>query len=110
MRAIIVWLALSGLSVAGCITTPASETGYSKRTRDLVPRACGKDAVIEDGEDGDNRIAVQGGRGGYWYTSIDEVGTTMEPVGTFKMGAPGHGGSRFGARVHGRTAGAGGSS
>jgi hypothetical protein len=107
MRAIIVFLTLSGLSVAGCITTPASETGYSKRARDLVPRACGKDALIEDGEDGDSRILVQGGRGGYWYTSIDQAGTTMDPVGTFKMGAPGHAGSRHGARIHGRTAGSG---
>jgi endoglucanase len=94
-------IALLG-TVEGCLTTPASETGGSKRARQLVPHDCGPDALIDDGEDGDNRIVVRQGRGGYWYTSIDATGSTMEPAGTFKMGQPGHAGSKHAAHMQGK--------
>jgi endoglucanase len=94
--------ALCALPCAACLTTPASETGWSRRTRDTVPRACGPDALIEDGEDGDNRALVRpDGRGGYWFTSVDPEGSTIEPSGTFKMSAPGREGSKLAARMHG---------
>ena len=33
---------------------------------------CGDDALIDDGEDNNNQTAVREGRGGYWYTYVDE--------------------------------------
>ena len=105
MRRTIGILAISLCS--GCLTTPASETGFSKRARDLAPRECGDSARIEDAEDGDNRILVREGRGGYWFTSIDSAGSTIEPVGTFTMSQPGRAGSAYAAHMHGLMAGSG---
>jgi endoglucanase len=88
--------------------TPASETGWSARVRHTVPKRCATpDALIEDGEDGDNRILVRAGRGGYWFTSVDTEGTTVEPGGAFKMQSPGRPGSAFAARMKGTIAEAG---
>ncbi len=98
---------LLGLAVGGCLTTPASETGWTKRTRDLTPGACQSDALIEDAEDSDNRILVRDGRGGYWYTSVDTEGSTIEPSGQFTMGAEGHAGSKHAAHMSGQMAPAG---
>jgi endoglucanase len=95
------------LGTAGCLTTPASETGWTKRVRQAVPRMCGDDALIDDAEDNNSRIATRGGRGGYWYTSIDPAGSTMEPVGNFTMGSPGRAGSQHAARIHGQMASSG---
>jgi endoglucanase len=86
----------------GCLTTPASETGGTKRARVLVPRDCGPNALIDDGEDGDNRILVRDDRGGYWFTSIDAAGSTMQPAGSFSMGSPGHAGSQHAAHMQGQ--------
>jgi endoglucanase len=96
--------AILGLLSASCITTPASETGYTKRARELVPKACGSDALVEDGEDGDNRILVRDGRGGYWFTSVDNEGSSIVPGGNFKMSAPGRNGSKYAARMRGQAA------
>jgi endoglucanase len=99
--------ALLGLFVSSCLTTPASETGWSKRARTLVPTDCGSDALIDDGEDGDNRVLVRDGRGGYWFTSLDAEGSTIEPGGNFKMSPPGRNGSKYAARMRGRAAASG---
>jgi endoglucanase len=95
------------LLAAGCLTTPASESGWTKRARDARPAPCGEHALIEDMEDGDNRTLVREGRGGYWYTSIDAEGSTMQPSGQFKMDAPGRSGSKHAAHMHGQMAPAG---
>ncbi len=69
-------------------------------------RACGPDGLIDDGEDGDNRTLTRGGRGGYWYTFRDKLGTTVSPAteeegGRFAM-SPGDGATRHAARFHGK--------
>ena len=92
-----------GLLAVSCLTTPASETGYSARARKLLPTACGPEALIEDGEDGDNRIGVREGRGGYWYTFLDPEGSTIEPSAPFKMDTSGHAPSAHAAHMHGVT-------
>jgi endoglucanase len=99
--------ALCGLLASACLTTPASETGLSKKARTIVPRACGEDALVEDMEDGDTRILVRQGRGGYWFTSVDPEGSTIEPSGNFKMASPGRDGSKHAARMQGTMAEAG---
>jgi endoglucanase len=86
----------------GCLTTPASETGGSKRARTLAPRECGPDGLIEDGEDNDSRLLQRDGRGGYWYTSVDAAGSTVEPAGNFQMGSPGHADSQHAAHIKGQ--------
>jgi endoglucanase len=95
------------LLAASCLTTPASETGWTKRVRDLSPGACQSDSKIEDAEDGDNQSLKSEGRGGYWYTSVDKEGSTIEPGGDFKMDAPGHAGSKHAAHMRGQMAAAG---
>ncbi len=70
-------------------------------------KACGKDAVIDDGEDGNNQVLVQDGRAGYWYTFVDDAGSTIEPQagkkgGQFAMSPGGNGGSAMAARMHGK--------
>lgn len=99
--------ASSSLLLAGCLTTPAAETGWTKRVRQMTPGTCQSDALIEDAEDGDHRILVREGRGSYWYTSVDAEGSTIEPIGPFKMGAPGRAGSKHAARIKGQMASAG---
>lgn len=94
------WLACAAALVSSsCLTTPASETGWTKRTRELTPGVCASDSLIEDGEDGDNQILKREGRGGYWYTSVDTEGSVIEP-GSFKISTEGgHAGSKGVAHV-----------
>jgi len=40
---------------------------------------CEHDALIENAEDGDSRVAVREGRGGYVYTYADSHGSTIAP-------------------------------
>jgi endoglucanase len=92
------------LAVSGCLTTPASETGFTMRARQEQPGACSGDALIEDMDDGDTRVLVREGRGGYWYTSVDTEGSVIDQAGAFKMGAPGRSGSGHAAHMSGRMA------
>jgi hypothetical protein len=69
-------------------------------------KECGADAMIDDGEDGNNQNLPNENRGGYWYTFRDKKGTTIDPAagedgGTFAMSEGGHG-SQFSARYHGK--------
>ncbi len=60
--------------------------------------------MIDDGEEGDNRTLVSGGRGGYLYTFKDDRGTTVAPTGEFSMAAGGALGSRRAMRFRGKLA------
>ncbi len=71
---------------------------------------CGRTAVIEDGEDNDHRLVEQQGRGGYVYTFLDEVGSSVEPIagrlgGMFSQAVGGANGSLYAARFQGKTSG-----
>ena len=73
---------------------------------------CGPHAKICDGEDDDNQVIIQEGRGGYWYTFVDDVGSTIEPIagahgGTFEMSKGGAHGSAHAARFRGTVAASG---
>lgn len=52
---------LGALELTACLTTPAAETGFSKRVRELSPGACSSDSFIEDAEDADNQILKREG-------------------------------------------------
>jgi endoglucanase len=76
-------------------------------------RACPKDVgLISDGENNSNQTATIQGRGGYWYTFLDDAGSTVVPEagkngGTFQMSPGGAGGSQFAAHMTGTVAGGG---
>jgi endoglucanase len=76
-------------------------------------RACPKNVgVISDGENNSNQINDVEGRGGYWYTFVDDAGSSVVPEagkngGTFSMTAGGAKGTKYGAHITGNIAGGG---
>jgi endoglucanase len=67
--------------------------------------SCESLALIEDGEDADDRTLVRAGRGGYFYTYTDEEGSTIRPKDDkFGMSQGGANGSRYALRVKGSLA------
>ncbi len=90
----------------GCITSPVWEYGATADAKKTELGPC-PDGLIDDAEDGDNQIIETAGRDGYWFTFVDEWGSTIQPQGEFKMSAGGREGSRFAARMSGKMANAG---
>jgi len=84
---------------AGAASPGAAATGAVK--------ACGTpEGLIDDGEDQNNQTNPAGGRGGYWYTYLDDIGSTITPEagakgGTFSMTAGGAAGTKFAANMKG---------
>jgi endoglucanase len=70
-------------------------------------RACPKSiGLISDGENNSNQIADIENRGGYWYTFVDEAGSSVVPEagkngGTFQMTPGGANGSKLAAHMTG---------
>jgi endoglucanase len=56
--------------------------------------------LLDDMEDGDNKIIEADGRGGYWYTYKDDS-STIAPEGNFTMAQGGADNSKFAARFSG---------
>jgi hypothetical protein len=100
------FLVLGALAGTGCITSHAWETGTTLKMKELELPSCGPVGLVDDGEDGDNRILQRDGRGGYWFTFQDSEGSKITPAGQFKMSEPGHTG-KFSARMRGHMASAG---
>lgn len=72
--------------------------------------ACGPEGLIDDAEDNNHQGAVLEGRGGYWYTYVDESGSTISPTagtlgGTFNMSEGGASGTKFAANAKGSLSG-----
>jgi endoglucanase len=83
---------------AGAATSAAAAAAY---------KSCGPEGVIDDGEDNNNQVNPVAGRGGYWYTYSDKVGSTIAPApgalgGTFSMSPGGANGSKFAANMKGK--------
>ena len=108
MQARLATLALATCAlVTGCITAHGWEYGTTPKAKALDLPPCGANAIVEDGEDGDGRVLVRDGRGGYWFTFQDSEGSTIDPPsGPFKMGSPGHD-SAHAARMRGHLASSG---
>jgi endoglucanase len=76
-------------------------------------KACPKDVgLIADGENNSNQIADIQNRGGYWYTFVDDAGSTVVPEagkngGTFQMTPGGANGTKYAAHMTGTVAGSG---
>lgn len=67
------------------------------------PKAVG---LIADGEDNSNQIARIQNRGGYWYTFVDDAGSSVVPEagktgGVFRMTPGGAQGTQYAARMTG---------
>jgi endoglucanase len=85
---------------AGCAASESGGAGGTTAASAL--KSCGPEGLIDDGEDSNNKIAGVAGRGGYWYTFVDKIGTTTSPSGTFKMEPGGANNSKFAARFKGK--------
>ena len=97
---------LFGLALGGCISSPPWEYGPTAEAKKLHLGPC-KNGMLDDAEDGDTQIIKAGGRDGYWYTFADQWGSTVDPKGKFRMQEGGPPGSRYAARITGKTAKAG---
>jgi endoglucanase len=81
---------VGGLTMtAGCLTPGAATSGTA------AMKECGPTGQIDDFEDNNNQTNVLEGRGGYWYTFVDKVGSTVWPEageagGTFAPSEGGH--------------------
>jgi endoglucanase len=89
---------------AGCEDGPAAPGATSPAAATL--KSCGPDGLIDDAEDNNNRVAAVSGRGGYWYTYTDKLGSTIAPAagGTFSMSPGGANGSKFAGNMKGKIA------
>ena len=103
-------MATAGLFFVGCMP-PKSGGGSDKPPKEPEVKPedvtrCGPDGLIDDCEDNNNQIATVAGRGGYWYTFVDEAGTTIDPApgGTYPMSEGGANGSGYAARMSGKIA------
>lgn len=96
-----------GVAVACSHTEPGPVTGGAGAQAAAAGPVAGKDCppeyAIDDCEDGTNQVKVQKGRNGYWYTFIDNAGSTISPPAktTFKMSKGGVNGSMYGAQFLG---------
>jgi endoglucanase len=97
---------VSPLLCLGCITSPVWEYGATADAKKAELGTC-PNGLIDDGEDGNNQVIETAGRDGYWFTFVDEWGSTIEPKGEFKMTEGGREGSRYAARMTGKMAAAG---
>ena len=100
--AVPVALVVAMMVAAGCAQFRPPSGGAGDVEAD--PADCASAALIEDGEDGDDRIVTRNGRGGYLYTYMDEHGTRIAPVGDFAMAAGGAGDSKYAMRMTGTLA------
>jgi endoglucanase len=98
---------LAGLA-AGCIAPPPAGGGAASPSTSNA-KSCGPEGVIDDGEDGNNQVSDSGGRGGYWYTFLDKVGSSITPKpegqgGKFAMAQGGANKSQSAVNVKGKVA------
>ena len=101
----------AGLMMAGSllmVSCGSNQTMVSP-ARSPVPTATAtpRPQLVDDLEDGDGQIIVQGGRNAYWFSFVDPAGTVW-PSGAgagFAMSAPGSSQSpRYAARITGACA------
>ncbi len=95
-------LACSVIGAFGCRPNPTDPA--LKETPEGAP--CPASGLLDDGEDNNNQVLVQEGRGGYWYTYVDNEGSTIDPPagatgGIFSFAPGGVHGSAYAARMKG---------
>ena len=110
----IVTLVLGGLLslTVGCsgLKPKVDVTGADVKNS-AAGKACPKETgLIADGETNSNQIADIQDRGGYWYTFVDDAGSTVVPEagkngGTFQMTPGGANGTKYAAHMTGTVGG-----
>jgi endoglucanase len=75
---------LLGVALAGCIGVSERRSQPGGAGADIKTCRAGTrpadDGAIDDLEDGNNQVNLEGGREGYWWPKKDEKGSTIEPV------------------------------
>ena len=104
-RAKYVLIGLIGL-LPGCITSPTYEYGPTAEAKKASLPPC-RDGLLDDLEDNNQQSEKIGGRGGYWFTFADTVGSVIEPRGDVRPSPGGANGSKFAAHGWGKMASAG---
>jgi endoglucanase len=98
---VLFWLAGAvTATTCGCVA-PGAQSSPS-----VALKECGPEGVIDDFEDNNNQNLEIDGRGGYWYTYVDKVGSTIWPEigeqgGTFTPSEGGYN-SKFAGEVKGK--------
>ncbi len=106
MRLAVGLVAIAGMASVACGGGGGPKAPAPKEGAEAVA-ACGQDGLIDDCEDQNNQVVVHQGRSGYWYTYVDEAGSTVTPTagaqgGTFVMSEGGVNGSGYAARMNGK--------
>ena len=107
------WSRLVMFAAAGGLALGCVPKGGGKGADQLPPpqeaaKPCGPEGLIDDMEDNNNQVMLQGGRGGYWYTFVDNAGSEITPQagekggGPFTMSEGGANGSKYAARFYGK--------
>ncbi|HET9959841.1 MAG TPA: carbohydrate binding domain-containing protein [Polyangiaceae bacterium] len=104
---------LKTMVLMACVALPGCRKRIdpaAAETREMPEgRACPASGMISDNENGANKSNVVDGRGGYWYSFLDEKGSSITPTagrlgGTFSMTGGGANGTKFAARFEGSLA------
>lgn len=103
----VILFACSAMGMVGCRANPTDPS--MKDTPEGAP--CPASAMFDDGEDNNNQVLIQETRGGYWYTYVDDTGSTIDPPagatgGIFSFAPGGYNGSAYAARMKGHISGA----
>ncbi len=81
--------------------SPATSSSEQELPQALNAGKTPQEPLLDNLEDGNHRIETAEGRGGYWYTYVDES-STIEPQGTFALAEGGPGDSQYAARMQGQ--------
>jgi hypothetical protein len=105
-------VALLTFLMAGFGLAAAKDAGPIAASGDVAPdnstgsgaKKCGLDGLIDDIEDNNSMISNVKGRGGYWFTFADKVGSNITPPGgsNFTMSPGGANGSAYAAHFSGK--------
>jgi endoglucanase len=106
LKASLTLVGLGSLGAIGCMGS-VNPTDPKVAESEEGKICTGDDGLIDDGEDNNNATAFVSGRGGYWYTFVDDAGSTVWPTagahgGTFEMSPGGADGSQFAAHFKGK--------
>jgi endoglucanase len=88
--------------------TEAATTPTPATAKASALKSCGPDGVIDDAEDNNNATAAVAGRAGYWYTFLDDIGSTIasgggqQQGGSFAMASGGAQNSKYSANMKGK--------
>jgi hypothetical protein len=68
-----------GVSQKKVISGVIGGTGTNIKTCPLGARIA-DDGLVDDFEDGNNQVTLDGGRDGYWWPKVDNAGSTLQPT------------------------------